>query len=76
MNDEKRLDDEALEKVSGGGPTMQYQYRFYENNCHSCRKYNTLNHNTNTWNCPYGTIEDAFKELGSSPYAKCPCKEA
>ena len=75
MTEEKRLDESTLEKVSGGSNDA-VQYRFYENNCHSCRKYNTRNYNTNTWNCPYGTIEDAFKELGSSPYAKCPYKEA
>ena len=65
MTDEKRLDDEALEKVSGGGPTTQY--RFFENNCHSCRHYNV--------DCPYGSCTLAFEELGSNVHAVCPYKE-
>ncbi len=72
MNDEKRLDDEALEKVSGGGDDQDYMnriVRFVQENCYSCYRnfFGT---------CPYGSNEDAFKELGSNPYAKCPCKEA
>ena len=63
MTDEKRLD----ENVSGGGPTTRY--RFFENNCHSCRHYNALN-------CPYGSCTLAFEALGSDPDSVCPYKEA
>ena len=68
MNDEKRLDESTLEKVSGGGGGTTH-YRFKENNCFSCR------HN-NTPNCYYGSSITAFETLGSNPRAKCPYKEA
>ena len=41
MNDEKRLDDEALEKVSGGtgnDENPDFLYDFTMNNCQHCSK--------------------------------------
>ena len=72
MTDEKRLDDETLENVSGGGDEdkdyMNCIVRFEQKNCYSCYRqvFRT---------CPYGSNEDAFKALGSNQYAKCPDKE-
>ena len=69
MSEEKRLDDEALEKVSGGqGESMNANkvYIFAAKNCFYCSH--------NEVDCPYGGHKEAFKELGCDLDAKCPYK--
>ncbi len=65
------MNDETLEKVSGGGDEADDMNRiisFERKNCYSCYRqvFRT---------CPYGSGEDAFVALGSSIYAVCPDKE-
>ena len=72
MSDEKKLPDEAVKDVSGGGNdefalhvTEQASPKFAEfrqNNCKGCGKFNTVG-------CPYYDIRVAFVELRG---ADCP----
>lgn len=64
MNDEKKLNDETLEKVSGGGSDEEKD-AFFKRNCLICRRYTDRN-------CSYGTYDQAFEALGCDPRAKCP----
>ena len=74
MTEEKRLDDETLENVSGGqgeSLNMSKVHVFLSRNCFHCRHYEA--------DCPYGKYKEpykAFEALGSEPYAVCPYKEA
>ena len=65
MSEEKRLDEKALEEVSGGVDKSKYD-SFQFINCHKCSHY--IKHT-----CPYGSIADALadaiKVFGKS---KCP----
>ena len=64
MNDEKKLNDETLEKVSGGWSDEEKD-AFFKRNCLICRRYTDRN-------CSYGTYDQAFEALGCDPRAKCP----
>ena len=71
MTDEKRLDDEPLENVSGGlnePLNVNALYEFESRNCYCCSH--------NEVDCPHGGAIRCFRELGCDPYAKCPEKEA
>ena len=70
MTDEKKtapdaLNEEALEKVSGGTGQPDVRF-FYNNNCNHCRR-------IIDWTCPYGSIEKTVEKLGR--YGSCPEKE-
>ncbi len=70
MTDEKKtapdaLNEEALEKVSGGIRASDVQC-FMQNNCNYCRR-------IIDWTCPYGSIEKTVEKLGR--YGSCPEKE-
>ena len=62
MTEEKKLNDETLEKVSGGSAEED---AFFKRNCSICRRYTDRN-------CSYGTYDQAFEALGCEPRAKCP----
>ncbi len=67
MSEEKRLNDETLENVSGGsqGPDNDPFHSFLASNCARCRL---------AWDCPYGGSDKAFSQLGAG--AKCLKMEA
>ena len=66
MSEEKKLDEKALEEVSGGWSVVEIP-KFEANNCVSCGHY--FNHT-----CPYGgpdkALAYAIKEIGKE--ARCP----
>ena len=71
MSEEKTLDDEALEKVSGGqggSPNVNEIYVFADRNCFHCSHYEV--------DCPYGGHKEAIQELWGDRFANCPHKEA
>ena len=71
MNDEKKLNDEALENVSGGqGESLNANkvYIFAAKNCFHCSH--------NEVDCPYGGHKEAFKALNCDLDAVCPHKGA
>ena len=82
MNEEKRLDDETVEKVVGGGADDEVEHgRFITDfilaNCFKCKKYFSWYH----MSCPYNndsrTIYDtfhvAFQDDGNK---RCPDRES
>ena len=69
MNEEKKLDDEALENVSGGAGTADEQTKdkfWFICNCFAGCYYE------NHGGCPYGSKKNAFSKVGAGN--KCPKK--
>ena len=71
MNEEKKLDEKALEAVTGGAGTegewTKDEFWFIWNNCFAGCYYE--NHR----GCPYGSKKNAFSQVGAGK--KCPKKK-
>ena len=70
MTDEKKLNDEPLENVSGGQSEdvdINKLVMLMKDSCYRCRHYNV--------DCPYGSSEDISKALGYD-VLNCRHKEA
>ena len=72
MNEEKKLNDEAVKGVAGGNvqrtPQMPY-YMFYNTNCKLC--FFSFHHEEQQGeqSCPYNDPVDAYRKLDG---AECP----
>lgn len=65
--DEKKLKEEELEEVSGGGSDLaQFNFYFTMNNCFYCSKRKS--------GCPYGDREGRYAAFGGNQSAVCPDK--